>query len=79
MNITSAQFSGATMGQNSSWDLGRWPPCPPSGVHRYIFKVYALSKKLPLSNWFSKEALLKMMQWNTLAQAELIGLYQKGR
>ena len=64
-------------GQNSRWDLGRWAPCPPSGVHRYIFKVYAIKHLLELSSWFTKDGLLEKMQGNIIAEAEIIGLYQK--
>ena len=63
--------------QNSWWDLWRWAPCPPSGVHRYIFKVYAVKHLLELSSWFTKEGLLEKMQGNVVAEAEIIGLYQK--
>lgn len=52
-------------------------PCPPSGTHRYFFKLYALDKKLDLAEGVSKGALEKAMQGHILAQAELIGLYKK--
>ena len=65
--------------KNSLWELGRWAPCPPSGVHRYTFKVYALKKELTLTSGFSKETLLTATNWNILAESELIGLYQKGK
>jgi phosphatidylethanolamine-binding protein (PEBP) family uncharacterized protein len=77
MKIGEHDFSTWLSGQNSRWDLGRWAPCPPHGVHRYIFKVYAVKDMLWLSSWFTKEGLLEKMQGNIIAQTELIGLYQK--
>ncbi len=50
-------------------------PCPPSGVHRYFFKLYALDKTLSLEKNPDKETILRNMQGAIIAQAELIGLY----
>ena len=52
-------------------------PCPPSGTHRYFFKIYALDTKLNLAEGIDKEALEKAMQSHILEKAELIGLYKK--
>ena len=52
-------------------------PCPPSGTHRYFFKIYALDKKLDLGEGISKKALEERMQGRILAEAQLIGLYKK--
>ena len=52
-------------------------PCPPSGTHRYFFKIYALGKKLNLREGVSKKELEKAMQGHILDKAELIGLYKK--
>lgn len=54
-------------------------PCPPSGTHRYFFKIYALDTSLNLKEGISKGALEKAMQGHILAQAELIGLYKRKR
>ena len=54
-------------------------PCPPSGTHRYFFKVYALDTKLNLSPTSLKEDLEKAMQGNILAEGKLIGLYRRTR
>jgi Raf kinase inhibitor-like YbhB/YbcL family protein len=54
-------------------------PCPPSGTHRYFFKVYALDTKLNLSPNSLKEDLEKAMQGNILAEGKLIGLYRRTR
>lgn len=52
-------------------------PCPPRGTHRYFFKLYALDRLIDLGSGASKAALEKAMQGHILAQAELIGLYQR--
>jgi hypothetical protein len=52
-------------------------PCPPSGTHRYFFKVYALDTKLNLSLNSSKKDLEKAMQSHILAKGETIGRYSR--
>ena len=52
-------------------------PCPPSGTHRYFFKIYALDKKLNLEEGIHKKDLESAMQGHILAQAQLLGLYKK--
>jgi len=52
-------------------------PCPPSGTHRYFFKIYALDTELSLAENANKEQLEKAMQGHIIEKAELIGLYKK--
>jgi Raf kinase inhibitor-like YbhB/YbcL family protein len=52
-------------------------PCPPSGTHRYFFKLYALDKKLGLKAGASREQVERAMEGHILEKAELIGLYKK--
>lgn len=52
-------------------------PCPPSGMHRYFFKIYALDTELNLAKGATKGALEQAMQGHILDKAELIGLYKK--
>ncbi len=52
-------------------------PCPPSGVHRYFFKLFALDSNLELKVGASKEEVLKAMKNHLLESTELIGLYGK--
>ncbi|MDZ7372201.1 MAG: YbhB/YbcL family Raf kinase inhibitor-like protein [candidate division KSB1 bacterium] len=52
-------------------------PCPPIGRHRYFFKLYALDTVLPDLKKPTKAELLKAMEGHIIAQAELIGTYQK--
>lgn len=62
----------------TSWNrTGYGGPCPPSGTHRYFFKLYALNKFLGLSPLSKKEDLETAMAGSIIGQAELIGLYQR--
>ncbi len=67
----------ALQGKNDFGKLEYGGPCPPSGSHRYRFKLYALSSKLDLNEGASKKDLEKAMKSKVLKQAQLIGLYQK--
>lgn len=52
-------------------------PCPPSGKHRYFFKVYALDTKLDLKPKSRKKDVERAMKGHTIAQGEIIGLYRR--
>ena len=52
-------------------------PCPPSGTHRYFFKIYALDTVLNLNEGITKSQLEKAMESHILDKAELIGLYKR--
>lgn len=52
-------------------------PCPPSGKHRYFFKIYALDQQLNLEEGISKHELEHAMEAHILANAELIGIYER--
>ena len=52
-------------------------PCPPSGIHHYHFKVYALDCILPLKPGATKPEIEKAMQGHILANGELVGLYSR--
>jgi Raf kinase inhibitor-like YbhB/YbcL family protein len=66
-----------TLGQNTGGMKRYMGPCPPDRQHRYFFKIYALDTQLKLQEGATKEELLKAMEGHILAQAELIGLYEK--
>ena len=52
-------------------------PCPPSGTHRYFFKVYALDMELDLNPNSRENDVEKAMEGHTLAKGELLGLYHR--
>ena len=66
-------------GTNSFGKIGYGGPCPPSGTHRYFFKVYALDTELDLEAGANKDALDQAMEGHVLAEGELMGLYHKSK
>jgi Raf kinase inhibitor-like YbhB/YbcL family protein len=64
-------------GLNGAGEVGYTPPCPPSGTHRYFFKVYALDQELQLGSKTRKQDLEAAMQGHILAKGELVGLYSR--
>ncbi len=52
-------------------------PCPPSGTHRYFFKLYALDIKLNLTAEAGKSQIEFAMKNHILDQTEIIGLYRR--
>ncbi len=67
--------NGARQGLNDFRRIGYGGPCPPRGVHRYYFKVYALDKVLDLGPGITKERLLEAMEGHILDRGELMGRY----
>jgi len=70
--------SGSLQGINDFGKTNYGGPCPPSGTHRYKFKLYALDMSLNLKEGDSKEGIENAMQGHVLEQTELTGLYSRG-
>ncbi|MBI4086103.1 MAG: YbhB/YbcL family Raf kinase inhibitor-like protein [Candidatus Liptonbacteria bacterium] len=68
---------GASEGKNGAGKTGYIGPCPPSGTHRYFFKLYALDAVLNLPAGADKNSLEAEINKHLLAEAEIIGLYQR--
>ncbi len=71
---------GNTIGLEGLNDFGQYNyggPCPPSGIHHYHFKVYALDNVLDLKKSSAKHDLEKAISSHIIAFGELIGLYKK--
>lgn len=76
--IAEGALSAGTSGRNSSGKTGYMGPCPPSGVHRYVFTLYALDvDSLKLNAGATKDQVLAAMQGHILAQGSLMGKYGK--
>jgi len=71
--------AGTREGLNDWKQTGYRGPCPPSGRHRYFHKLYALDVILPDLKRPTKVALESAMEGHVLAEAELIGTYQRQR
>jgi len=68
---------GAHQGKND-WGRNRYGgPCPPSGTHRYFFKLYALDTDLHLGTNTTKTDLEKAMQGHIAGSGNLMGTYKK--
>lgn len=69
---------GSRHGMTDFKEVGYGGPCPPPGAaHRYFFKLYALDAALELPPKATKADLLVAMNGHILAQAELVGLYER--
>ena len=68
---------GALQGTNDFRKQEYGGPCPPSGTHRYFFKLYALDALLSAQEGATKARIEEAMKGHVLAQAELIGLYRR--
>lgn len=69
--------NGMKQGTTDFRRIGYGGPCPPSGTHRYFFKLYALDTTLNLPPSTTKKDLEKAMQGRILKQAELMGKYAR--
>lgn len=69
--------AGTAEGLNDWRRTGYGGPCPPVGRHRYFHKLYALDTRLPDLNRPTKARLEAAMKGHILAEAQLIGTYQK--
>jgi len=67
----------AVQGKNDWHRNSYGGPCPPSGTHRYFFRVYALDTTLHLGNSTTKGDLERAMQGHILAKGELMGTYKR--
>ncbi len=68
---------GSRHGKNSWGRLEYGGPCPPSGRHRYSFRLYALDTTLDLPAGADASAVQLAMEGHILAQAELVGVYAR--
>lgn len=64
-------------GMNDFKKIGYGGPCPPSGTHRYFFRVYALDRQLDLKAGAGRKDLEKGMIGHIIAEGELMGKYSK--
>lgn len=69
--------AGTLEGLNDWQRTGYGGPCPPVGRHRYFHKLYALDTLLPDLGKPAKATLERQIKGHIIAQAELVGTYQK--
>jgi hypothetical protein len=78
--ISSIADGSAPKGVQGTNDFGRsgyGAPCPPSGTHRYYFRVFALDRELDLRSGAKRGQLDATMKGHVIAQGELIGRYSR--
>ena len=69
--------AGSIQGKNDWGKQEYGGPCPPIGRHRYFFKLYALDSAVSIGDAADKKTLEAAMHGHILAQAEIMGTYQK--
>ncbi|UJS17345.1 MAG: YbhB/YbcL family Raf kinase inhibitor-like protein [Candidatus Jettenia sp.] len=69
--------NGAKQGITDFKKIGYGGPCPPSGTHRYYFKLYALDTEINLDAGITKQQLLKAMEGHIIAEGQLMGKYKR--
>lgn len=69
--------AGTRDGVNDWKRTGYGGPCPPIGRHRYFFKLYALDTRLEGLDKPTKDQVLKAMHGHVLAEAQIVGTYEK--
>lgn len=75
--IAENSIPNGIVGKNTRGENKYGPPCPPDREHRYFFKLYALDKNLALDENAKKNDVLSAVQGHILAEAELIGQYNR--
>lgn len=78
-SLESSLVSRAKQGKNSSGKIGYIGPMPPKGHgwHRYYFRLFALDQKLDLEAGLSASDLLERIRNHVIAEAEIVGRYQR--
>ena len=69
--------NGAVQGKNDFGDVGYGGPQPPSGTHRYYFKIFALNSPLDLKPGAKRKEVDAAMKGHVIAQGQLMGRYSK--
>lgn len=69
--------SGGVQGMTSFGRPGYGGPCPPSGIHRYFFKLYALDTTISPGSNAGKAEVVRAMKGHVLAETELMGTFKK--
>jgi len=69
---------GERQGRNSWGRIGYGGPCPPSGTHRYFFRLFALDVMLETPAGCSRVEIEAAMRGHVIGHAQLMGTYKKG-
>lgn len=75
--MDSVLANGIKQGVTSFRTTGYDGPCPPEGIHRYFFKLYALDTLLNAPARLTKSKLFTAMKRHIIAEADLMGKYKR--
>lgn len=75
--IVEGEEPSGIKGSNNFARTGYGGPCPPSGEHRYVFKLYALDKELDLEEGAGKADVEEAMEGSIIKNTTLVGLYSR--
>lgn len=64
-------------GTNDFGKTGYGGPCPPSGTHRYFFKLYALDEVLKVPEGSTRDDIEEAIEGHILEEAQIVGVYQR--
>jgi len=78
-SIAEGSAVNGVQGTNDFGKSGYRGPCPPPGVHRYVFKIFALDRELDLRSGAKRSQLDAAMKGHVVAQGELMGRYSRKR
>ncbi len=69
--------NGARQGLNDFGSVGYGGPCPPSGTHRYYFKIYALDIELDLPPLIDRSNFLNGIEGRILDEGQIMGVFTR--
>ncbi len=75
--VAEGSTAGGVAGTNDFGKAGYGGPCPPSGTHRYFFKIFALDRELDLPAGAKRAQVEAQMKGHVLAEGELMGRYAR--
>jgi Raf kinase inhibitor-like YbhB/YbcL family protein len=78
-SIAEGSTPNGVQGTNDFGKSGYGGPCPPSGSHRYHFKIFALERQLNLSSGARRAQVDAAMKGHVIAQGELVGRYSRNK
>ena len=76
-SLAEANSAGGVEGKNDFGKTGYGGPCPPSGTHRYYFRIFALDEQLSLKPGARRKEIDAAMKGHVIAQGELMGRYAR--
>lgn len=75
--IAEGSAPNGVQGTSDFGKSGYGGPCPPSGTHRYYFKIFALDRELNLPSGTKRNEVDAAIKGHVVAQAELMGRYSR--